>query len=209
MIDIKSLTVRRSDAEVLRHLTLRIDPGHVVRIAGPNGSGKSTLLNVLAGLHRPDEGDVLVDGHPAGDRAARQRTGYLQEPHPLYDYLSVGEHIALAAGLWGRRSGDLADRADRLGIGERRDQLAGHLSLGQRKKLGLVVATAHDPALVLLDEPLNGLDDQAVRQVRDMIGEWRLEGRTVVLTSHLVDPLADVVDLTVHLDRPTPAVCGD
>ncbi|MFJ4091783.1 ATP-binding cassette domain-containing protein [Kitasatospora sp. NPDC089913] len=209
MIAIESLTVRGGDRDLLGRLTLRINSGEAVRIAGRNGSGKSTLLSVLAGLRRPDEGEVLVDGHAAGRPGARRITGFLQEPHPLYDYLTVAEHLSMAAGLWGRSAADLAARAGRLGVADQADELVRDLSLGQRKKLALVVATAHDPVLVLLDEPFNGLDDQAVGEVRTMIGRWRGQGRAVVLTSHLLDPLADVVDRTVDLDRLPQAVPGD
>ncbi|WP_328769516.1 ABC transporter ATP-binding protein [Streptomyces sp. NBC_00286] len=199
MIDIDGLVVRRGDTVVLDGFSAWIAEGETVRVAGANGCGKSTLLNVLAGLHRPTAGRVTVAGQPPGDRAVRALRGFLQEPPPLYEHLTVWEQLALIAGLWGLRTGKLLERADALGLADRQDNLVGELSLGQRKKLGFVCATAHDPELLLLDEPFNALDETAERAVRDDLDRRRKDGRTIVLVSHTTAPVTGLLDRTIEL----------
>ncbi|MFD9907207.1 ATP-binding cassette domain-containing protein [Streptomyces sp. NPDC059063] len=202
MIDIEDLVVRRGGTDVLRGFSARVDEGASVRVVGPNGSGKSTLLSVLAGLAVPDAGRVTVDGRAPGDPAVRALRGFVQEPPPLYEHLTAGEQLAFTAGVWGVPARELRERAGALGLGDRLDVLAGDLSLGQRKKLGYVCATAHAPRLVLLDEPFNGLDTEAEQAVRDDLARWRDEGRTLVLVSHSDSSVAGLVDdtLTVGAD---------
>ncbi|MEV0317363.1 ATP-binding cassette domain-containing protein [Streptomyces sp. NPDC050658] len=206
MIDIDGLVVRRGDTDVLSGVRLRVEDGEAVHITGANGSGKSTLLGVLAGLYDPAAGTVLIGGHRPGDRAARALLGHVQEPPPLYEHLTAHEQLALTAALWNVRTAHLVDRADALGLADRRDVLVGDLSLGQRKKLGFVCATAHDPRLLLLDEPFNGLDSAAESAVRDDLARWKAEGRTLVLVSHTAEAVAGLVDRTVRLGAGAGAV---
>ncbi|MGA4841571.1 ATP-binding cassette domain-containing protein [Streptomyces sp. G45] len=197
MIDIEDLVVRRGGTDVLRGLSARIGEGEAVRVAGANGSGKSTLLSVLAGVTAPDAGRVTVAGRAPTDPAVRALRGHVQEPPPLYDHLTAGEQTAFTAAVWGVDARRLRERAEAFGLGDRLDVLVADLSLGQRKKLGYVCATAHDPRLVLLDEPFNGLDADAERAVRDDLARWRSEGRTLVVVSHADSSVADLVDTTL------------
>ncbi|MEU7421340.1 ABC transporter ATP-binding protein [Streptomyces antibioticus] len=199
MIDIENLVVRRGEESVLRGLTAHVPEGTTVRVAGPNGSGKSTLLHVIAGLLTPDSGRVTVAGRPPADPAVRAVRGFVQEPPPLYEHLTAQEQLGLVAGVWGLRAENLRERAASLGLDDRFDVLVGELSLGQRKKLGYLCATAHEPRLVLLDEPFNGLDAAAERAVRDDLVRWRAEGRTLIVVSHSEGPLTDLVDTSLTL----------
>ncbi len=199
MIDIENLVVRRGEESVLRGLTAHVPEGTTVRVAGPNGSGKSTLLHVIAGLLTPDSGRVTVAGRAPADPAVRAVRGFVQEPPPLYEHLTAQEQLGLVAGVWGLRAEDLRERAASLGLDDRFDVLVGELSLGQRKKLGYLCATAHEPRLVLLDEPFNGLDAAAERAVRDDLVRWRAEGRTLIVVSHSEGPLTDLVDTSLTL----------
>ncbi|QCX76961.1 Glutamine transport ATP-binding protein GlnQ [Streptomyces sp. YIM 121038] len=200
MIVIDDLVVRRGPADVLSGLSARVAAGESVRVAGPNGSGKSTLLRVIAGLTAPDAGRVAVDGRAPGDPAVRALRGHVQEPPPLYEHLTAAEQLGFTAGVWGVPAGGLRERAAALGLGERFDVLVGELSLGQRKKLGYVCATAHAPRLLLLDEPFNGLDTAAESAVRDDLARWRSEGRTLVVVSHSDTSVAGLVDRTLTLE---------
>ncbi|GHG93279.1 ABC transporter ATP-binding protein [Streptomyces lanatus] len=197
MIDIEDLVVRRGTTEVLSGFSARVAPGESVRVAGPNGSGKSTLLRVLAGLTAPDSGRVTIGGRPPADPAVRSVRGYVQEPPPLYEHLTTGEQMEFTAGVWGVRPQEIRERADALGLAERLDVLVGDLSLGQRKKLGHVCATAHEPRLILLDEPFNGLDAAAEDAVRADLARWRSDGRTLVIVSHSDASVAGLVDRTL------------
>ncbi|RSS45650.1 ABC transporter ATP-binding protein [Streptomyces sp. WAC08241] len=197
MIDIENLDVRRGEAHVLRGYDAHVPEGATVRVTGPNGSGKSTLLRVIAGLVTPDAGRVTVAGRPPADPAVRALRGFVQEPPPLYEHLTADEQLCLVAGVWGLRVRDLRERAAALELDDRLDVLVGELSLGQRKKLGHLCATAHEPRLVLLDEPFNGLDANAERTVRDDLARWRAEGRTLVVVSHSDRSVAGLVDSTL------------
>ncbi|MFD7540581.1 ATP-binding cassette domain-containing protein [Streptomyces sp. NPDC059819] len=203
MIETTGLVVRRGGHEYFGGLRLRVEDGESVRVAGPNGCGKSTLLAVLAGLCRPSAGSVRIAGRSPDDRAVRALRGFLQEPPPLYEHLTVHEHLALVGRLWSVRAGELGDRASELGLADRQDVLVGELSLGQRKKLGYVCATAHRPQLLLLDEPFNALDPAAVTAVTDDLRQRAQTGLTTVLVSHL-DTAIDLVDRTLDLGALTP-----
>ncbi|WP_405598861.1 ABC transporter ATP-binding protein [Streptomyces sp. NBC_01410] len=211
MIEIAGLTVRSGETEIFGGLTTRVAKGEVVRLTGPNGCGKSTLLRVIAGVRVPSAGTVSIAGRPPRHRSVRALRGFLQEPPPLYEHLTTREQLALMAGLWGARIGTLLERVDALGLSARQDVLIGELSLGQRKKLGYVCATAHDPELLLLDEPFNGLDSAAVTAVVDDLRRRKQQGRTIVWVSH-TDPAADLPDRTIDLgarDRSRVRPAGD
>ncbi|WP_406401579.1 ABC transporter ATP-binding protein [Streptomyces sp. NBC_00879] len=211
MIEIAGLTVRGGDTEILGGLTTRVAKGEAVRLTGPNGCGKSTLLRVIAGVRVPSAGTVSIAGRPPQHRSVRALRGFLQEPPPLYEHLTSREQLALMAGLWGTRIGTLLERVDALGLSARQDVLIGELSLGQRKKLGYVCAAAHDPQLLLLDEPFNGLDSAAVTAVVDDLSRRKQQGRTIVWVSH-TDPAGDLTDRTIDLgarDRSQVRPTGD
>ncbi|MGH4032834.1 ATP-binding cassette domain-containing protein [Actinomycetota bacterium Odt1-20B] len=205
MIHIADLVVRRGRADVLSGFDARVADGESVRLAGPNGSGKSTLLHVLAGLTAPAAGTVTVAGRPPGDPAVRALRGFVQEPPPLYEHLTTAEQLAFAAGVWGVPGTGLRERAESLGLTERLDVLVGDLSLGQRKKLGFLCATAHTPRLLLLDEPFNGLDSAAETAVREELSRWRDQGTTLVVVSHSDSSVAGLVDRTIATAPPTAA----
>ncbi|MGW1866230.1 ATP-binding cassette domain-containing protein [Streptomyces mauvecolor] len=204
MIATSGLSVRRGGTELFGGLDLHIEAGQSVRLAGPNGCGKSTLLAVFAGLCTPSAGSVTIAGRDPGDRAVRALRGFLQEPPPLYEHLTTGEQLALVGRLWGVRKKALLDRAGALGLADRRDVLVGELSLGQRKKLGYVCATAHEPRLLLLDEPFNALDPEAVASVTDDLRRRVRDGLTTVLVSHLDTGEPLLIDRTIDLGALAP-----
>ncbi|MFI0983305.1 ABC transporter ATP-binding protein [Streptomyces sp. NPDC021093] len=200
MIRIENLTVRFGADTVLDRLALEVAAGRLALLSGANGAGKSTLLRVVAGLTPPSDGRVTVGGHDPQDRAARALLGFVQDQPPLYEYLTVREHLALVARLWRTPVRESLDGLDRFGAARWSETLVRDLSLGTRKKVGLAAATLHRPHVVLLDEPFNALDPEAADELALLLGEWRDEGRTVVVCSHERARVAGLADRHVVLD---------
>lgn len=171
-------------------LTLEIPSGGVYGLLGPNGAGKSTTLKLLLDLLRPSAGHAEVLGLPAGDRRARQRLGFLPENPTFYDHLTAEELLAYFAGLFGLNNGDARQRAattlDRVGLGADRRRPIRQYSKGMVQRVGLAQALVNDPELIVLDEPMSGLDPVGRREVRELILELHDEGRTVLFSSHIL-----------------------
>jgi len=171
-------------------LTLEIPAGGVYGLLGPNGAGKSTTLKLLMDLLRPSSGHVEVLGLTAGDARARQRLGFLPENPTFYDQLTAEELLTYFAGLFGLARADARQRAastlDRVGLGADRRRPIRQYSKGMVQRVGLAQALVNDPELIVLDEPMSGLDPVGRREVRELILELRDEGRTVLFSSHIL-----------------------
>jgi ABC-2 type transport system ATP-binding protein len=186
-------------------LELQIRCGEIFGLLGPNGAGKTTAFKVMLGLLRADQGEVRLFGRPPADPSVRARLGYLPENPYFYDYLTAREFLD----LYGRLQGLPADvRRDRIGRTLRRVGLEGRESTALRKfskgmvqRLGLAQAIQHDPDLVILDEPMSGLDPIGRREVRDLILSLRAAGRTVLFSSHILQDAEMICDRVAILDR--------
>jgi len=171
-------------------LDLSVKQGEIFGLLGPNGAGKTTTLKMMLALLRPDEGEVRLFGRQPTDVAARRRLGFLPENPYFYDYLTAVEFLD----LYGRLHGlDAADRKRRIVTAIERVGLSGSegtplrkFSKGMTQRLGLAQAIQHDPELVILDEPMSGLDPIGRRDVRDLILAQRAAGRTVFFSSHIL-----------------------
>jgi ABC-type multidrug transport system ATPase subunit len=159
-------------------------PGTLV-VSGENGAGKSTLLRVVAGILQPDDGDVAIFGHRLSTArvAALRHVGYAPEAADLPAHLGVGELVALVAALKGCERPAPA-LADRLGVTPLLDKRLGSLSLGQRRRAGLLAALVGDPDLLLLDEPTNGLDADGAAMLAELFHERERAGRATVVATH-------------------------
>jgi ABC-2 type transport system ATP-binding protein len=170
-------------------LTIEI-PGGVFGLLGPNGAGKTTTLKLLCGLLSPTAGRAELFGRPPGDILARRRLGFLPEHPTFYDHLTAEELLGYFAGLFGYRGPERARRAsralDRVGLGADRRRPLRQYSKGMVQRVGLAQAVLNDPELVILDEPMSGLDPLGRRDVRQVILELRDEGRTVLFSSHIL-----------------------
>ena len=169
----------RRRKQVLSGADLAVAPGESVAIVGENGSGKSTLLNICAGVIRPDAGCVQRHG----------RTGLCPQQPGLVDLLTIDDHVRLAAaGTNDPRAATMRTRSllDELGLDPGSPATAAELSGGQRQKLNVALSLANDPQLVLLDEPYQGFDHGSYLSLWDIIGRWTLEGRSVVVITHLL-----------------------
>ncbi|BCS34561.1 hypothetical protein TBR22_A37890 [Luteitalea sp. TBR-22] len=174
----------------LDDLTFSVAPGEVFGCLGPNGAGKSTTLKLLLGLVRPTAGSARLFGVPVADVSSRARVGFLPENPVFYDYLTGEELLAYYGQLCGLRAGEARARAssllDRVGLGAERRLAVRRYSKGMVQRLGVAQALVHDPDLVILDEPMSGLDPIGRRDVRTLILSLRDEGKTVLFSSHIL-----------------------
>jgi ABC-2 type transport system ATP-binding protein len=206
------LTKRYGAVLAVDALDLTVAPGEVLGLVGPNGAGKTTTLRAIAGIVRPTAGTVAIGGVDlaADPVAAKRRLAFIpDEPH-LFDYLTVREHCRFVARLY-----DVADpepRIDRLladlELADKRDALPGELSRGMKQKLAVACALLHDPALLVLDEPLTGLDPLAIRRMKALVRTLAATGTAVVLSSHLLTLVEELCDRVLLLRAGRPVALG-
>ncbi|WP_051798856.1 ABC transporter ATP-binding protein [Catenuloplanes japonicus] len=180
--------------------------GEVVGLLGPNGAGKTTVIKMLLGLVRPDAGETMLLGRPAVDPRARARVGYLPELFRYQPWLTAQEVLTLHA----RLAGVPADRdvLEAVGLADRAGDRVGGFSKGMQQRLGLAVALAARPELVVLDEPTSALDPIGRADVRDLLLALRQRNVAVLLNSHLIGEVERVCDRVVILDRGKVAASG-
>jgi ABC-2 type transport system ATP-binding protein len=174
----------------LHELTMRVERGEVFGFLGPNGAGKSTTIKLLMQLIYPSGGRAQILGRPPGDRSVRARLGYLAENPYYYDYLTAEEVLTYFARLLQVPAAEVTARVsrtlDEVGIGSERRLRLRQFSKGMLQRVGLAQAIIHEPELVVLDEPMSGLDPIGRRQVRDLIVRLRDRGCTVFFSSHIL-----------------------
>ena len=184
---------KRFDRPVVSELDLTIRAGEFYALLGPNGAGKTTILRMVAGLLQPDQGNIAIFGVDArrDPIAAKRVTAWVSDEPMVYDRLTPLEYLAFVAGLWqidGRPAEARANELiDWLGLRPHANELCGGFSKGMLQKVALAGALVHDPRLIILDEPLTGLDAGSARQVKDvLLGKVR-EGVTVIMTTHILE----------------------
>src|SRR5215469_4825424 len=175
------------------HLDLTVRAGELYALLGPNGAGKTTTLRMVAGLLRPDAGSISVFGIDAlaDPIAAKRLVAWVPDEPMLYDKLTPLEYLEFVAGLWTVAPKKAAARAEELlrwlDLWDNRDQRCESFSRGMKQKLSLAGALIHDPRLLILDEPLTGLDAAVARQVKDLLQLRVREGATVIMTTHILE----------------------
>jgi ABC-2 type transport system ATP-binding protein len=206
-ITVENLRFRYTSAEVLHGIAFEIAPGQVTGLLGPNGAGKSTTIKILAGILEPGSGRVVVDGLELPDQASelKRRLGYVPESADLYESLSAQEFLELCGRLHDLEEPVLQARIDALlqGFdlaGERLGSL-GSYSKGMRQKVLLSAALLHDPRVILLDEPLAGLDVETSVLVKTLLAALAREGRTIIYSSHVLDVVERVCDRVLIVDQ--------
>jgi ABC-2 type transport system ATP-binding protein len=193
VIETAGLTKIYGDKRAVDRLTLRTEPGEVMGFLGPNGSGKTTTIRLLMGLLRPTEGSASIRGRDCHRDAValKREVGYLPDEPFLYPYLSGYESLELVAGLHGFPAREARTRArasaETFGLGEAAGTFTVTYSHGMKKRLALAMALIHDPQVLILDEPTNGLDPKGAREMRDTIARLAAGGRTVFLSTHLLE----------------------
>mgnify|MGYP000179404436 CR=1 FL=1 len=189
------LTKRYGNRVVVDDLTFSASAGVVTGFLGPNGAGKSTTLRMILGLAKPTSGSVTIDGHPIAEVAdAARAVGALLDAGAVHPQRSAFDHLlafAHAAGLGRRRVQEVLELTDLTGAAHRP---AGEFSLGMKQRLGIATALLGDPHVLILDEPLNGLDPEGIRWMRTLMRDLAIEGRTVLFSSHLMSEMELTAD---------------
>ncbi|HET7554789.1 MAG TPA: ABC transporter ATP-binding protein [Gaiellaceae bacterium] len=186
-IVVDRLHVVRGDADVLRELSLSVERGLVTGLLGPNGSGKSTLMRAIVGVQRVRGGAITVLGLPAGSPALRRRVAYVTQAPSVYGDLTIGENLRFFARVLGVPAGRIPDVLETVELAELVDRVVNRLSGGQRARVSLASALLADPELLVLDEPTVGLDPLLRRELWSTFHALAEEGRTVLVSSHVMD----------------------
>jgi ABC-2 type transport system ATP-binding protein len=206
-LEIRDLSKYFGGRAAVDHLDLVIPPGEFHAILGPNGAGKTTTLRIVAGLLRPDLGTAKVMGHDilTAPQEAKRVLAFLPDDPLLYSKLRPLEYLEFVSGLWSMEPEVAKRRAlellEWLGLADRVDEMIESFSRGMRQKLALAGALIHDPQVMILDEPLTGLDAAAARQVKDLLVARVRDGRSVILTTHILEiaeRLAERISIIQH-----------
>jgi ABC-2 type transport system ATP-binding protein len=201
-IEVSGLRKRFGSTQALDGMTFAVPPGRVTGFVGPNGAGKSTTIRVILGLDAPDDGHALVGGQPYQHlRRPLRHVGALVDAAALQPSRTARNHL-----LWIARSQKLAaSRVDEVlelvGLGSAARRKAGGFSLGMRQRLGIAAAMLGDPPVLMLDEPFNGLDPEGIIWIRRLLCSLAAEGRTVLVSSHLMGELQEIADQVVVVGR--------
>jgi len=203
------ITIDQVCKRILHEVSFEARPGRVTGFLGPNGAGKTSTLRVLLGLDRPDSGSALIDGRPyaAWDRPLTV-AGSLLDGSGAHRSRSARAHLRWMAASNGLSRTRVDEVLDLVGLTADAGKRAGKFSLGMSRRLGLAAALLGDPPVLILDEPVNGLDPAGIRWMRAFLRDSADQGRTVLLSSHLMGELAEIADDVVIIDRGRVAARG-
>jgi ABC-2 type transport system ATP-binding protein len=190
LISVRELTKLYGTFAAVRSMSFDVGAGEVLGLVGPNGAGKTTTLRCLAGIIAPSNGSIAIAGHGLDQNPieAKRALAFIpDEPH-LFEYLTVEEHLQFIARMYGVADVDtrMPKILDELELSEKRRSLPGELSRGMRQKLAIACGLLHDPAVLILDEPLTGLDPGGMRRMRETIAARAAAGVAIILSSHLL-----------------------
>ena len=206
MIQVSHVSKVYGTFPAVQDVSLEIAPGQVVGLLGPNGAGKTTTIRMITGFIPPSGGKIKVCGHDTIDDSiqARRSLGYLPESAPLYPEMRVKDYLSFRAKLFGVRRGDrkkaILRAGDKCKLLEVMGRRIGHLSKGFRQRVGLAAAILHDPRVLILDEPSNGLDPAQIRETRTLIRDLAMN-RTVLVSSHILPEVERTCDRVVIIAR--------
>src|ERR1035437_2889880 len=202
MIEAKNLTKNYGDTKAVSDLTFTVKPGIVTGFLGPNGSGKSTTMRLILGLDAPTEGDVTVHGKRYADfPAPLHEVGALLEARSVHTGRSAYNHLLALAQTGGISRARVEEVIDLVGLREVARKRAGSFSLGMGQRLGIASALLGDPHTLILDEPVNGLDPDGIRWIRNLLKSLAAEGRTVFVSSHLMSEMAQTAEHLIVIGR--------
>ena len=202
MIEVQQLTKRYGDTAAVNDLSFTVQPGRVTGFLGPNGAGKSTTMRMILGLDTPTSGEVLVNGRPYRRITSPMREiGALLDPKAFHPKRTAYDHLRWIARAGGLPRTRVDEVLDIVGLADVANRKAGEFSLGMAQRLGIATALLGDPPILLLDEPVNGLDPEGIRWIRSLLQRLAREGRTVFLSSHLMSEMEETAEHIVVIGR--------
>ncbi|NMO95805.1 ABC transporter ATP-binding protein [Paenibacillus lemnae] len=200
MIEIRNLSKKYGTFEALKNISLDIEKGTVFGFVGPNGAGKSTTMSILATLALPTSGTAKVGGYEVTDypKEVRKRIGYMPDFFGVYDQLKATEYLHFYGASYGIPRPDreklIPQLLDLVNLSNKADSYVDSLSRGMKQRLCLARCLVHDPDVLILDEPASGLDPRARIEMREILKELKLMGKTIIISSHILPELAEMVD---------------
>lgn len=206
LIEIKHLSKKYGDYQAVNDLTFSIPNGKIYGFLGPNGAGKSTTLNMLTGYLAPNDGEIIIDGIDMNEdpEKAKKKIGYLPEIPPLYEDMFVYEYLNFAARLKKIKKEDIDQRVEegieKAGLKDVEHRLIRNLSKGYRQRVGLAQAILGDPDIIILDEPMVGLDPKQIIEIRELI-KTLAESKTVLMSSHILSEISAICDHVLILSK--------
>ena len=202
MIEARDLTKRYGEKLAVDHLSFTVEAGRVTGFLGPNGAGKSTTMRLILGLDHPQSGTATIDGRRYADLAQPLRTvGALLEARSMHPGRSAYNHLLFLAQTQGLPRSRVDQVLDLVGLGEVARKRTGGYSLGMGQRVGIAVALLGDPQVLMLDEPVNGLDPEGILWIRNLMKQLAAEGRTVFVSSHLMNEMAVTADHLIVIGR--------
>jgi ABC-2 type transport system ATP-binding protein len=202
MIEARNLAKRYGPKVAVDHLSFTVEPGRVTGFLGPNGAGKSTTMRLILGLDRPDSGTATIGGKPYRDLPVPLRTvGALLEARAVHTGRSAYNHLLFLAQTQGLPRRRVQEVIDLVGLADVAHKRAGGFSLGMTQRLGIAAAMLGDPQVLVLDEPVNGLDPEGILWIRNLMKALAAQGRTVFVSSHLMNEMAVTADHLIVIGR--------
>ena len=198
VIEVENLVKRFGGKIAVKGLSFTVRNGEIYGLLGPNGSGKSTTMKILAGIIPPSEGRVLVEGINVAENPleVKKIVGYIPETPVLYESLTPMEFFSFVGSIRGIPKPELEERVERLvrafGIGEYLNELIGTLSFGTQQKVSIIAGLLHDPRVLVLDEAINGLDPKSARIMKELLTDFKKEGKSIVFSTHIL-AVAEVI----------------
>lgn len=202
MLSVENVTKTYGKLVAVNNVSFRIDPGEICILVGPNGAGKSTLIKSMLGLLKY-KGRVRFGSYEMDSIEARRITGYVPETPILHELLTVREHVQFIASAYGTEGWEeyMEVLFERLDLTDKQEKLCKELSKGMQQKVSICCAAIIRPEVLFLDEPMVGLDPKAIRELKEMLIEWRAEGKSILLSTHLIDSIDTLWDRVLIMSK--------